>query len=321
MTKRAASGVNNMEKIEITDKILLGKIADMENIPSVGAYNIRKNSASAGRRNTENIEITNKTDKQGIDIHIKPNTKSESVHIPVIINASGVEEVVYNDFYIGDDCDITIVAGCGIHNDGCDNSRHDGVHRFFIGKNAKVKYIEKHYAEGKGSGEKIMNPVTKIYVGEGSVCELEMLQLGGVDKTKRDTYAKIEKNAKIIITERLLTLDNQVADSDMVTELVGENAVAQIISRSVAKGNSYQIFRPKAVGNAKCKAHVQCDSIICDNAKIASVPEIAANHPEANLIHEAAIGRINNDQLLKLMTLGIPEDEAEDVIIQGFLGK
>lgn len=308
-----------MEKISITDKILLGKIAGMNEIPSAGAYNIRKNSEGAGRRSTENIEITNKTDKAGIDIRIKPGTKDESVHIPVIITDTGVQEVVYNDFFIGDGADVTIVAGCGIHNDGCGSSRHDGVHRFFIGKNAKVKYVEKHYADGNGDGEKVMNPVTKIYVGEGSVCELEMLQLGGVDKTKRDTYAKLEKDAKIIITERLLTHGAQTADSDMVTELCGENSSAQIISRSVAKDDSYQVFRPKAVGNAPCRAHVQCDSIIMGSARIASVPEIAANDPGAELIHEAAIGRINNDQLLKLMTLGISEEDAEDVIVQGFL--
>ena len=305
--------------ININDKLLLNTIAGMSDIPEYGAYNIRKNSVSAGRRSTETVEITNKTGKAGIDIRVKPGTQNETIHIPVIITDSGVNETVYNDFYIGDNCEVNIVAGCGIHNDGCNSSRHDGVHSFYIGKNCRVKYAERHYAEGSGEGKKIMNPVTKVYIGEGSVCEMEMIQIGGVDNTDRDTYARLDKDASIVITERLMTEGSQVANSDMVTELNGENASAQIISRTVAKDSSVQVFRPRAVGNAPCRAHVQCDSIIMGDAKISSVPEIAANHADAQLIHEAAIGRINNDQLLKLMTLGISAEDAEDVIIQGFL--
>ena len=305
--------------ININDKLLLNTIAGMSDIPEYVAYNIRKNSVSAGRRSTETVEITNKTGKAGIDIRVKPGTQNETIHIPVIITDSGVNETVYNDFYIGDNCEVNIVAGCGIHNDGCNSSRHDGVHSFYIGKNCRVKYAERHYAEGSGEGKKIMNPVTKVYIGEGSVCEMEMIQIGGVDNTDRDTYARLDKDASIVITERLMTEGSQVANSDMVTELNGENASAQIISRTVAKDSSVQVFRPRAVGNAPCRAHVQCDSIIMGDAKISSVPEIAANHADAQLIHEAAIGRINNDQLLKLMTLGISAEDAEDVIIQGFL--
>ena len=217
------------------------------------------------------------------------------------------------------DADVVIVAGCGIHNSGDKKSEHDGIHRFFIGKNARIKYVEKHYGEGEGTGERVLNPKTEIYMDENSYCEMESVQIKGVDSTKRDTFAKLEAGARLVILEKLMTHGNQIAHSDMVIELNGEDASSQIISRSVAKDNSEQVFYPRAVGNAKCKAHVQCDSIIMGNAHIRSIPEIAANHCEANIVHEAAIGRINNDQLLKLMTFGMNEEEAENVIVQGFL--
>lgn len=305
--------------IDINDLKLLNMIADMPELPSVGAFNIRKNSGLADRRSTENIEIISKTDKSGIDIRIKPFTKNEKVHIPVIITDSGISELVYNDFYVGEGAEVEIVAGCGIHNSGCDSSRHDGVHRFFIGKNASVKYVEKHYGSGEGSGERIMNPETVLYLEEGAVCELETVQIEGVDSTVRKTDATLERNARLIVTERLMTHGKQTARTDMEIKLNGEGASARIISRSVAKDSSEQIFYPRAVGNAPCRAHVQCDSIIMDEAKIRSIPEIAANHADAQIVHEAAIGRINNDQLLKLMTLGISSEKAEEIIVQGFL--
>lgn len=305
-----------MEKIDFS---MLGKIADITEIPSVGAYNIRKNGLSAERKSTENIEIVNKTDKPGIDIKIKPGTKAEKVHIPVIITEEGVNDVVYNDFYIGEGADVEIVAGCGIHNSGCNTSEHDGIHRFFIGKNARVKYVEKHYGEGEGTGQKILNPVTQVFMEENSYCEMEMVQIEGVDSTLRETEVNLEAGAKYVVLEKLMTHDEQKAESNMVINLNGKDASAQIISRSVAKNNSEQIFKPTAVGNADCKAHVQCDSIIMDNAKISSVPAITANNADAQIVHEAAIGRINNDQLLKLMTFGMNEEEAENVIVQGFL--
>lgn len=305
--------------IDINDLKLLNMIADMPELPSVGAFNIRKNSGLADRRSTENIEIISKTDKSGIDIRIKPFTKHEKVHIPVIITDSGISELVYNDFYVGEGAEVEIVAGCGIHNSGCDSSRHDGVHRFFIGKNASVKYVEKHYGSGEGSGERIMNPETVLYLEEGAVCELETVQIEGVDSTVRKTDATLERNARLIVTERLMTHGKQTARTDMEIKLNGEGASARIISRSVAKDSSEQIFYPRAVGNAPCRAHVQCDSIIMDEAKIRSIPEIAANHADAQIVHEAAIGRINNDQLLKLMTLGISSEKAEEIIVQGFL--
>ena len=305
-----------MDKIDFS---MLGKIADMTEIPTIGAYNIRKNGLGVERHSTENIEIIPKTDKPGIDIRIKPGTKAEKVHIPVIITKEGVNDMVYNDFYVGEGADVEIVAGCGIHNSGCQTSEHDGIHRFFIGKNARVRYVEKHYGEGEGTGKRILNPTTQVYMEEGSYCEMEMVQIKGVDSTIRETQANLAAGAKYVVLEKLMTHGSQKAESNMTINLNGKDASAQIISRSVAKDTSEQVFKPTAVGNADCKAHVQCDSIIMDEAKISSVPAITANNADAQIVHEAAIGRINNDQLLKLMTFGMDEQEAENIIIQGFL--
>lgn len=301
-----------------TELHMLQAVADLKGIPK-GAYNIRKDGEGFDRQSTANITIEQKKDKPGIDIIVKPGTKDETVHIPVIITKPGVEDLVYNDFFIGDDADVLIVAGCGIHNCGNEKSEHDGIHRFHIGKNARLKYVEKHYGEGDGNGEKVLNPTTEIFMDENSFCEMESVQIKGVDSTRRDTYAKLQAGARLVVLEKLMTHGNQVAHSDMVIELNGDDASSQIISRSVAKDRSEQVFYPRAVGNAQCKAHVQCDSIIMDDAKIRSIPEIAANHCEANIIHEAAIGRINNDQLLKLQTMGKTEEEAEEIIINCFL--
>ena len=301
------------------DRELLEKIADLIGKP-VGAFNIRKDCGCDGRVSTEHIKIDDRTDGDaGIDIRILDGTKGETCHIPVIITKSGVEETVYNDFYIGEDCDVEIVAGCGIHNCGDQESRHDGIHTFHVGKNSHVHYSEKHYAEGDGRGEKIMNPQTIVYLEEGASIQMDTVQIRGVDSTKRYTKIVCGKGAEAVITERLLTHGRQVADSDMVIELNGEDAKGRVISRSVAQDESSQVFRPCVVGNAKCFGHVQCDSIIMGQAKISSVPEIAANDTEAQLIHEAAIGKIAGDQLLKLETLGLTEEEAEDRILKGFL--
>lgn len=300
------------------DSNLLAAVADLHEVPA-GAYNIRKNGEGHSRRSTENIEIVTKTDKPGIDINVKAGTKNESIHIPVIITETGIEDMVYNDFHIGEGADVVIVAGCGIHNAGDSASKHNGIHTFHIGKNARIRYVEKHYGEGDGKGDKVMNPQTVVYQAEGSVCEMEMVQIKGIDSTQRDSKAFLEAGAKLIITERLLTHGNQEAISNVEIDLDGVGSSAQIISRSVAKDSSKQVFFPKAVGNAKCNAHIQCDSIIMDNAKVSSIPAVEANNADAQIIHEAAIGRINNDQLIKLMTFGMSEEEAEEVIIQGFL--
>jgi len=300
------------------DRTMLEAVADLHEIPA-GAYNIRKNGAGHSRRSTANIQIETKTDNPGIDIRVAPHTKNESVHIPVIITETGVNDLVYNDFYIGEGADVLIVAGCGIHNDGSDKAQHDGIHRFFLEKNARVRYVEKHYGEGDGKGERILNPITEVTQAENSICEMEMVQIAGVDSTVRKTTAHLAAGAKMLLTERLLTHGTQVARSDMEIHLDGAESSAQIISRSVAKENSEQIFYPRAVGNNACRAHIQCDSIIMDSAKVRSIPEISANHCDAQIIHEAAIGRINNDQLLKLMTFGLEAEQAEEVIIEGFL--
>lgn len=300
------------------DRELLEKIADMLGKP-VGAFNIRKDSGCDSRQSTENIQITNKEDKPGIDIRIKAGTKGETCHIPVIITKSGLEEVVYNDFFIGEDCEVDIVAGCGIHNCGEQDSRHDGVHTFYVGKNSKVKYTEKHYGGGDGKGSRIMNPQTVVYLEEGATIQMDTTQIRGVDSTKRDTKIVCGKGAEAIITERLLTHGDQTAISDMEIVLDGADAKGRVISRSVAQDDSEQVFYPRMVGNAECFGHVQCDSIIMGNAKIKSIPAVIANCPEAQLVHEAAIGKIAGDQLLKLQTLGLTEEEAEDCILKGFL--
>ncbi len=300
------------------EKNLLREIADLHKIPE-GAYNIREDGQLQGRNSTEHIEIVSKTDKSGIDVIIKPETKNESVHIPVIITKTGHTEMVYNDFFVGEGADVLIVAGCGIHNSGCDTSQHDGIHTFHIGKGARVKYAEKHYGDGEGTGEKIMNPQTIIYMEEGSTVELDMAQLRGVDSTKRYTEINAAAGCEVIITEKLLTHGAQTALSDVNIRLNGEGAKARVISRSVAQDSSVQVFKPVVEGNAPCFGHVQCDSIIMGEAKVSSVPAISANHVDAQLIHEAAIGRIAGDQLLKLMTLGLSQEEAEEKILSGFL--
>lgn len=299
-------------------KRILEEIADLHTVPE-GAYNIRANGASAGRNTTANIDIVSKTDVSGIDIRIKPGTKHESVHIPVVLSESGIKETVYNDFYIGEDSDIVIVAGCGIHNCGNQDSEHDGIHRFYVGKNAKVKYVEKHYGEGDGNGKRILNPGTEVYMEEGSSMEMEMVQIKGVDSTIRTTVAELAAGARLVVRERLLTHGSQQAVSDYVVRLNGEDASADVVSRSVAKDDSYQKFDSQIVGNAKCSGHTECDAIIMGNAKIVAVPQLEANNIDAALIHEAAIGKIAGEQIIKLMTLGLTEEEAEAQIVNGFL--
>ena len=299
-------------------KTLLEQVAGLHEMPS-GAYNIRANGTSTGRATTANIDIVTKEDKQGIDIVIKPGTKKESVHIPVVLSQSGLTEMVYNDFYVGDDCDVTIVAGCGIHNSGDADSKHDGIHTFYIGKNAHVKYVEKHYGSGDGKGNRIMNPETVIELGENSFLEMETVQIKGVDSTKRSTTATLADGAKLIVTEKLMTHGTQTAETAFRVDLNGEGSSANIISRSVARDDSYQLFLSKINGNNRCAGHSECDGIIMDRARISAIPEITANHLDAELIHEAAIGKIAGEQIIKLMTLGLTEEEAEAQIVNGFL--
>lgn len=301
------------------DKALLAQIAGIRGFQPGTAFNLRQNGEGVERHSTQNVQITNKNDKPGIDIHISSNTSEEEVHIPVILTKSGVNDLVFNDFYIKAGAQVKIIAGCGIHNDGCDTSKHNGIHTFHIGKNAKVTYIEKHYGEGNGAGKRILNPSTVVYMEEGAYMEMDMIQIKGVDSTKRNTECHLKADAKLIISERLLTHGKQNAVSDVKVFLDGTNSSVRIVSRSVGKDESVQVFHPIAVGNSMCKAHIQCDSILMDQAKISSIPEIAANHVDAQIIHEAAIGKINNEQLIKLETFGLDEEEAEAVIVEGFL--
>ena len=301
-----------------TELQLLQIIADMGDSTD-GAFNIRANGQLANRRVTENIDIKTKTDNPGIDIIIKPGTVGEDVHIPVIISETGLSDLVYNDFYVGENSDVTIVAGCGIHNCGEKESRHDGIHTFYVGKNAKVKYIEKHYGEGDGNGENVMTPTTIVNIEDGGYMEMETAQIKGIDSTKRVTRATLAAGATLVIHEKIMTHGSQTAETDFSVDLNGEDSGANVISRSVAKGNSRQKFVSMINGNNRCSGHTECDAIIMENGKVSALPELTANHIDASLIHEAAIGKIAGDQLIKLMTLGLTEQEAEEQIINGFL--
>lgn len=306
-----------MELDAITNSVL--NEIDSGGFKQEGAYNLRYNGQALCHGDSEHIKIKKKEDKQGIDVYISKEAKGEQVHIPVVISQSGMNDVVYNDFFIEEGADVTIVAGCGIHNSGCNETRHDGIHAFHVGKNAKVVYEEKHYGEGEGTGENILNPVTRIYLEEGAVFTLDTAQIRGVDSTKRETQVDMGPDSRLYVMEKLMTHDHQTAVSDLEVRMNGGGSSAQIVSRSVAKGTSRQTFHPNAVGNALCKAHIQCDSIIMDKGQVCSIPEIDARNIDAQIIHEAAIGRINTEQLLKLRSFGMTEEEAENVIIENFL--
>ena len=305
-----------MDKIDID---LLHEITDLKSETFEGAYNIRKNGKGIERKVTDNINIVTKKDVSGIDIYVKENTKFEFVHIPVIITESGLVDVVYNDFYIGKNANVVIIAGCGIHNEHHKDSQHDGIHRFFLEEGAKVKYIEKHYGEGTGTGKRILNPVTEVHLKAGAILEMESTQIKGVDSTIRETKGILEENTNFVVTEKIMTHGSQTAKTIFEVELNGENASTKVTSRSVATENSMQQFESKITGNTQCFGHVECDAIIKDKGKVIAIPEIIANDVNANLIHEAAIGKIAGDQLMKLMTLGLNEKEAEQAIIDGFL--
>lgn len=304
--------------MDAIQKDLLSQVADLHAIPD-GAYNIRANGAGMDRKSTENIEIVSKEDKPGIDIIIKPGTKNESVHIPVIISETGLKDLVYNDFYIGEDSDVLIIAGCGIHNTGDSESSHDGIHSFHVGKNARIRYVEKHYGVGDGLGTNVMNPTTIIEIDEGGTLEMETTQIKGIDSTIRDTTAKLKEGATLIVKEKIMTHGKQKAETNFVVDLDGTDSSAHLVSRSVAKDNSMQVFKSVVNGNEKCMSHTECDAIIMDNASVSAIPEVTANHIDAELVHEAAIGKIAGEQLMKLMTLGLTEKEAEEHIVNGFL--
>ena len=304
-----------MDKIQLK---LLEEVSGLHEVPE-GAYSIRVNGQIHGKNSSENIEIVKKENEPGIDIYIKPGTKNESMHIPVILSQTGIKELVYNDFHIGEDCDVTIVAGCGIHNGGSEDSEHSGIHSFFVAKNAKVKYIEKHYGQGDGNGKNIMNPKTHVELAENAYMEMETAQIKGVDSTRRSTTAILSKNATLVVNEKIMTHGEQFAKTEFEVDLNGEGSGAHVVSRSVARDNSSQKFLSCINGNSRCSGHTECDAIIMDKATVIAIPEIKAVDPESSLIHEAAIGKIAGEQLIKLMTLGLTEKEAEEEIINGFL--
>ena len=307
-----------MVKLDAIQKRLIEEIADLHSVPE-GAYNFRANGQLAGRNSTEHIQIVSKENGSGIDIHIAPGTRGESVHIPVVLSQTGLKETVYNDFFVGEDCDVVIVAGCGIDNCGGQDSQHDGIHRFYLGRNAHVRYVEKHYGSGDGQGKRILDPVTEAYLEEGASMEMEMEQIKGVDSTERTTLAKLKAGAKLVVKERLMTHGSQRAVSSYQVDLDGEGSTADVVSRSVARDSSVQTFNARITGNAPCHGHTECDSIIMDQGQILAIPSLEAKNIDAMLVHEAAIGKIAGDQLVKLMTLGLTEQEAEEQIISGFL--
>lgn len=298
---------------------LIAQVSDLNELPANAAYNIRADGVGAGRHTTENIDIISKTDKSGIDIMVKPGTIGEKVYIPAVITHAGVHDLVYNDFYIGEGADVEIIAGCGVHNEGCDKSEHNGIHRFFVAKNAKVRYVEKHLGEGGGTGERIINPQTEIFAEEGSYVELETVQIKGVNSTKRYSRAVLGDHAKLVIKEKIMTHEDQYAETSFDVDMNGEGCSCHLVSRAVARDNSKQLFLSKINGNNRCAGHTECDAIIMGNATVSAIPEITANHVDASLVHEAAIGKIAGEQLTKLMTLGLTEKEAEAQIVNGFL--
>ena len=304
--------------MDAIEKNLLKEVAELDALP-VGAYNIRANGGLAGRHTTANIDIVTKEDKPGIDIFIKPGTKNESVHIPVILSKTGLKDLVYNDFHIGEDCDVTIIAGCGIHNCGGGNAQHDGIHTFWLGKNARLRYVEKHYGEGDGRGKQVMNPTTIVHLDEGAHMEMETTQIAGIDDTIRKTGGDLAAGASLVVHEKIMTTGDQKALTDFDVDLNGDGCSANVVSRSVAKDHSVQEFISRINGNCACAGHTECDAIIMDSAKVLASPQLTANHVDASLIHEAAIGKIAGEQLIKLMTLGLTEQEAEEQFINGFL--
>ena len=315
----AQTGALDASEIDSITSDMLQIIADMKAGETTGAINIRKDGHLAARQNSENIVITTKEDLPGIYINVAPGTQGEQLHIPVVLTESGLTDKVYNDFFIGEGADVYIVAGCGVHNDGCEDSQHDGIHRFFLGKNSRVVYLEKHYGEGSGEGARILNPVTEVHMEDGSTMEMLTVQIEGVSSTVRDTDCYLGANCKLTLTEKLMTTGDQTATSNMKVVMEGDGSSVQVISRSVAKDNSQQIFNPLVIGAADCRGHVQCDAILMGKAKVRAIPGIEADSEDAQLVHEAAIGKIAGEEIIKLMTLGLTEEEAEEQIIQDFL--
>lgn len=302
---------------EITKK-LLDLVSDWKG-GFKGAFNIREDGQCAGRQSTEHIQIQSKEGLPGLEIHVQPGTKGETVYIPACVTHGDLDDLVYNDFFIGEGADVTIVAGCGVHNEEDSEARHNGIHRFFLAKGARAVYLEKHIGTGGGKGPRVIDPVTEVELDEDATLEMDTTQLGGVDRTRRVTKGKLAARARLIIRERLMTDGEEQAKTDFEVELNGEDSGVDLVSRSVAKGHSHQEYRSRICGNTRCTGHSECDAIIVDGGTVSAAPELTANHGDAALIHEAAIGKIAGEQILKLRTLGLTEEEAEAKIIAGFL--
>lgn len=305
--------------MDSVEKILLDMV-DYDESNRRGAINIRKDGKKVERKNTEFVTIESKTGEfDGLDVYVKADAKDAEVHMPVILTVPGLIDRVYNDIYVGDGAEVTIIAGCGLHNDGCSNAKHEGTHRLHIGKNAKVRYIEKHFGFGEGTGERIINPRMTIELGENSKLEIDSSQIKGIDSTVRQTLADLSAGSKLIVSEKIMTHGKQHAETDFRVNLDGEDSISRITSRSFVTEESSQRFISHMIGNNKCRGRVECDAMLKDNGKVTSIPEITANHLDAYLVHEATVGRIAGDQLKKLMSLGLTEKEAEEEIIKGFL--
>ena len=299
-------------------EMLLGIVSDWKG-GFTGAFNIREDGACAGRQSSQNIKIDNKKDAPGLVIHVLPGTKGETVYIPACVTHGDVDDLVYNDFYIGEGADVVVTAGCGVHTDSEEEARHNGIHRFFLDRGARVVYREKHVGTGSGTGAKRIDPVTDITLAEDATLEMDTIQLGGVDSTVRTTRAKLAARARLLIRERLLTDGDEQAKTEFEVDIDGEDAGVDLISRSVAKGRSHQEYHSVIRGNNGCTGHSECDAILVGSGTVNAAPELWAGHTDAALIHEAAIGKIAGEQILKLRTLGLTEQEAEERIIAGFL--
>lgn len=300
-------------------KEILKLVSDWDGGEFKGAFNIREDGGCAGRQSSENVIINSKEDAPGLVINISNKAQGETVYIPACVTHGDVDDLVYNDFYIEDGADVTIVAGCGVHTDDGHDARHNGIHRFFVGKSAHVLYKEKHIGTGSGTGLKKIDPVTHVELDEDSVLEMDTLQISGVDQTTRKTTGSLGARAKLIIHERIMTDGNETAKTDFNVEMNGEDSGVDLISRSVAKGNSYQEYHSVISGNCRCTGHSECDAILAGNGRVNAAPELYAGDLDASLIHEAAIGKIAGEQIIKLKTLGLTDEEAEQKIIEGFL--
>ena len=282
------------------------------------AMNIREDAQTCQRRNSENVIITGLKDNTGLKIHVLSSAKGEEVFIPAIVTKSNITDEVRNDFYIDSGAEVIIQAGCALHTDGNGESTHNGNHHFYIGEGAKVTYNEKHFGEGTNA-KKTISPSNVIVLEKNAYLKMDTIQTDGVSYTNRTTKATVKAGARLEINERIQTQNDQQSISNIDIDAIGDGASIDIVSRSVAKDDSVQTLKTNITANSVCTGHSECDTILVGNGKATSIPALVANNPKASLVHEAAIGRISQQQIEKLQTLGLDEEEAEHYIIKGFL--